>query len=177
MRPGHWIQRSAMDESALRTLGLVLAAVYAAFIVFLYVRQPQTVAEVAGSLTSTIGVYRVDAQAFADGQRFFRSDQFEAARAAFERADPARQDARTQFYVAYSCYREGWGRFYNDDRLFTSGVEAVNRAIAVAPHGRLVVDDPDLQMRSADELKAELEGGLRHEISDLNPAKVLQPRK
>jgi len=164
-------------ESALRALGLVVAAVYAAFIAFLYVRQPQTVAEVAWSLTSTVGVYRIDAQAFADGLRFFRSDQFEAARAAFDRADPAHQDARTQFYVAYSYYRQGWGHLYNDDELFASGVEAVNRAIAAAPQGRLVVDDPDLQMRSADELKAELEGGLRHEISDLNPANILRPRK
>ena len=164
-------------ESALRALGLVVAAVYGAFIAFLYVRQPQTVAEVAGSLTSTVGVYRIDAQAFADGLRFFRSDRFEAARAAFDRADPAHQDARTQFYVAYSYYRQGWGRLYNDDELFASGVEAVNRAIAAAPQGRLVVDDPDLQMRSADELKAELQGGLRHEISDLNPVNVLRPRK
>ena len=161
----------------MRALGLVVAVVYAAFIAFLYVRQPQTVAEVAGSLTATVGVYRIDARAFADGLRFFRSDQFEAARAAFERADPAHQDARTQFYLAYSYYRQGWGHLYNDDELFVSGVDAVHRAIAVAPHGRLVVDDPDLQMRSADELKAELLGGLRHEISDLNPANVLQPRK
>jgi hypothetical protein len=166
-----------MGESALRALGLAVAAVYAAFIVFLYVRQPQTVAEVAGSMTAAAGVYRIDAQAFADGLRFFRRDEFEAARAAFERADPAHQDARTQFYIAYSYYRQGWGHLYDDDELFASGVAAVNRALAVAPQGRLVVDDPDLQMRSADELKAELEGGLRHDVSDLNPANVFRPRK
>ena len=166
-----------MSESARRALGLAAAAVYAAFIFFLYIRQPQTVAEVAGSLTSTVGVYQIDTQAFADGLRFFRGDQFEPARAAFERADPAHQDARTQFYLAYSYYRQGWGHLYNDSELFASGLDAVNRAIAVAPHGRLVVEDPDLQMRSADELKAELQGGLRHDISDLNPANVLRPRK
>ena len=160
-----------------RTLGLVLAAAYALFIVWLYVRQPQTVAEMTGALTATVGAYRIDDQAFADGLRFFRGDQFDAARLAFDRADPAHQDARTQFYIAYSYYRQGWGRLYNDDALFTRGLEAVDRAIAVAPQGRVAVDDPDLQMRSADELKAELQAGLRRDASDLNPLKVFRQRK
>ena len=166
-----------MREVLVRAAGLLFAAAYAAFIVSVYARQPRTVQQLAGGVAASVGAYRVDPVNFQEGLRFFRNDQFLEARAAFERADPARQDARTQFYVAYSCYRQGWGRFYNDDRLFASGVEAVKRAIAVAPNGRLVVEDPDLQMRSADELKAELEGGLRHEISDLNPANVLRPRK
>jgi hypothetical protein len=32
-------------------------------------------------------------------------------------------------------------------------------------------------MRSAEELKAELERGLRREVSDLNPMRVFEPRK
>jgi hypothetical protein len=40
-----------------------------------------------------------------------------------------------------------------------------------------VVDDPDLQMRSADELRAELEAGLERDASDFNPLRVLRPRK
>ena len=107
----------------------------------------------------------------------FRGDQFDAARLAFDRADPAHQDARTQFYIAYSYYRQGWGRVYNDDALFARGLEAVDRAIAVAPQGRVAVDDPDLQLRSADELKAELQAGLRRDASDLNPLKVFRQRK
>ena len=94
-----------------------------------------------------------------------------------EPADPAQQDPRTQFYVAYSFYRQGWGRLYQDDALFAQGLEAVNRAIARAPGGRIVVDDADLQMRSGDELKAELEGGLRRDASDFNPARLLRSRK
>ena len=166
-----------MREPTVRTLGLALAAAYAVFIAWLYVRQPQTVAEVAGAMTASIGAYRIDDVAFADGLRLFRGEQFEAARLAFDRADRAHQDPRTQFYIAYSCYRQGWGRVYNDDALFQQGLEAVDRAIAVAPNGRIVVDDPDLQMRSADELKAELVAGIRRDASDLNPLKVFRQRK
>jgi len=166
-----------MRDSTARTLGLVLAAAYAIFIVWLYIRQPQTVAEMTGALSATVGAYRVDDRSFADGLRFFRAEQFEAARLAFDRADPAHQDARTQFYIAYSYYRQGWGRLYSDDALFTHGLEAIDRAIAVAPQGRIAVDDPDLLMRSADELKAELQAGLRRDASDLNPLKVFRQRK
>src|SRR6185295_10805327 len=139
----------SMRESTARMLGLAAAIAYAIFIVWVYVQQPQTVAEMTGALTATIGAYQIDKQAFDDGLRFFRSDQFDAARLAFERADPARQDPRTQFYIAYSYYRQGWGRVYNDEAQFTRGLEAINRGIAIADRGRIVVDDPDLQMRSA----------------------------
>jgi hypothetical protein len=166
-----------MRESAARSLGLALAAAYASFIVGLYVRQPQTVAEMTGALTASVGAYRIDDRAFADGLRFFRGDQFDAARLAFDRADPAHQDSRTQFYIAYSFYRQGWGRVYNDDALFARGLDAVDRAVAAAPGGRIVVDDPDLQLRSADELKAELQAGRRRELADLNPLKVFRRRK
>ena len=96
---------------------------------------------------------------------------------AFARADPAVRDARTQFYIAYSYYRQGWGRLYHDDALFAEGLEAVDRAIALAPNGRLVVDDPDLQLRTGEELKAELEAGQRRDASDLDPMRVFRERK
>lgn len=166
-----------MREGIVRALGLTAAICYAAFIVWVYVRQPQTAAEVTGGLSASVGAYRIDRQAFEDGLEFFRRDEFPAAQAAFARADPARQDALTQFYIAYTCYRQGWGRLYHDDELFARGLEAVNRAIALAPGGRLVVEDVDLQMQSADELKAELEAGLRREASDLNPLQGFRRRK
>ncbi len=166
-----------MGETATRTLGIACTLVYAALIGWLYARQPQTVAQVTGGLSSVVGAYHIDQQAFDDGRAFFRRDQFVEARAAFARADPAVRDARTQFYIAYSFYRQGWGRFYEDDALFHDGVEAVDRAIALAPDGRLVVDDPDLRMHNADELKAALEAGLRVDASDFSPARVLRERK
>jgi tetratricopeptide (TPR) repeat protein len=127
-----------------------------------------------------VGAYRIDQQAFDDGLQFFRNEQFVEARAAFERADPARRDALTRFYIAYAFYRQGWGRIYSDDALFTQGLEAVDRAIALAPDGRLVLDGvahPGLGLRSADELRAELQSGLTRDSSDLNPMRVFRERK
>ena len=156
---------------------MAIALVYATAIAWTYVHQPQTVSQVTGGLAATVGAYRIDAAAFEDGLAFFRKDQFVEARAAWGRADPAEQDARTQFYIAYSCYRQGWGRMYHDDRLYREGLAAIDRAIALAPSGRLVVDDPTLGMHSADEVKVELEAGLRREPSDLNPMRLFGTRK
>ena len=166
-----------MGESTTRALGLGVTVTYAALIGWLYVRQPQTLTQVTGGLSAVVGAYRVDDQALADGVRFFNADRFVEARLAFDRADPAVRDARTQFYIAYSYYREGWGRLYNDDRLYAEGLAAIDRAIALAPSGRLVVDDPSLGMHSADEVKAELEAGLRREASDFNPMRLFGVRK
>ena len=164
-------------ERVTRLGGLGFTIAYAALIGWLFARQPQTVAQITGGLAATIGVYSIDQQAFDDGVRFFRSDRFVEARLAFARADPAIRDARTQFYIAYSFYRQGWGRLYHDDVLYTDGVAAIDRAIALAPGGRLVIDDDTLQMRTGDELKAELEAGLRREASDFNPLRVFKERK
>ena len=161
----------------MRVLGLLFATTYAALIVWLYAAQPQTMAEVTGGLTSQVGAYRIDDQAFADGLTFFRRDGFVEARAAFARADPAERDARTQFYIAYSFYRQGWGRIYDDNTLFAQGLEVVDTAIALAPDHRVVVDDADLGIHSADELRAELQRGLTRDVSDLNPLKVFRARK
>ena len=166
-----------MRDSVVRAGGLAGTLLYASAIVWMYMAQPQTVAEVTGGLTSTVGAYRIDQQAFDDGLAFFKGDQFAEARAALTRADPASRDALTQFYIGYSYYREGWGRVYNDDALFKSGLQAVDRAIALAPNHRLVVDDPDIGIHTADELRAELQRGLTHDISDFNPLKLVRPRR
>jgi tetratricopeptide (TPR) repeat protein len=160
-----------------RALGLAFTCAYAALIVWLYAAQPQNLPEMTGGLAAQIGVYQINQQAFDDGLSFFRKDQFEEARAAFARADPAKRDPRTQFYIAYSYYRQGWGRLYNDDQLFKSGLETVDLAISLAPDGRLVVEDENLKMKSADELRAELQRGITREASDLNPLRVFDSRK
>jgi tetratricopeptide (TPR) repeat protein len=160
-----------------RSVGFVVAITYAAFIVWLYAAQPQTIAEVTGGLAAGVGAYRVDDQAMQDGLTFFRREAFAEARAAFDRADPAHRDPRIQFYVAYSYYREGWGRVYSDDALYAKGIEAVDRAIAAAPDHRVVIDDPTLGMHTADELKAELTRGVTREPSDFNPVKVFRRRR
>ena len=166
-----------MNESLVRGTGLVASLAYAAIAIWLYTTQPQTAAQVSGGLAAIVGAYHVDKQAFDDGLRFFRSDQFVEARSAFARSDHEARDATTQFYVAYSYYREGWGRVYNDDALFAKGIEAVDKAIAAAPGGRLVVEDKNLQMHSADELRAELQRGVTREAADYNPLKIFRSRK
>lgn len=167
----------AVREQIVRGAGLVVAIAYACVIAWTYVSQPETIAQATGGLAAGVGVYRIDDQAFADGMAFFKRDQFIEARAAFARADPAERDARTQFYIAYSYYRQGWGRLYNDDALFREGLKRVDMAIALAPAGRVVVEDPELQLRSADELRAELDAGLRRDASDFNPLRVMRKRK
>jgi hypothetical protein len=161
-----------MRPSIVRAAGLGGTLLYAALIAWLYATQPQTVAEVTGGLTATIGAYRID-----DGLGYFRNDQFVESRAALTRADPAQRDARTQFYIAYTYYRQGWGRIYSDDALFKEGLQAVDRAIALAPGERLVVDDPQLGIDTADELRAELQRGLTRDASDLNPMRLFRPRR
>jgi hypothetical protein len=164
-------------ERIVRAGGLLAAVLYACAIVWTYARQPENVAQLTGGLAAGVGAYRIDDRAFADGLAFFRKDQFVEARAAFLRADPAERDARTQFYLAYTFYRQGWGRLYSDDTLFAQGLLRVDKAIALAPGGRLVIDDPELKMHSADELRAELEAGVKRDLSDLNPLRVLRERK
>jgi hypothetical protein len=166
-----------MGEPFTRAAGLAIAVIYAGVIIWLLGAQPRSVAEAVGGVSASFGAYSIDEQAFDDGLTFFRNDQFVEARAAFARADPALRDARTQFYIAYSFYRQGWHRTHRDDALYATGIEAIDRAIALAPGGRLVVDDDNLQMRSADEVKAELHAGLTRDASDFNPLRVLESRK
>jgi hypothetical protein len=166
-----------VSEPVARVAGLVLVLGYAGFIGWLFAAQPRNMAEAVGGVSASLGTYTIDAQAFADGLAFFRKDQFVEARAAFARADPAVRDARTQFYVAYSFYRQGWRRTHSDDALFKTGLETIDRAIALAPNQRLVVQDPDLLMHSADELKAEFQEGLTQDASDFNPMRLLRQRK
>ena len=166
-----------MSETVVRATGAAVTIAYAGLIGWLAASQPQSFAEVTGGLAATVGAYEVDAVSFEEGRQMFLRDEFDAARSAWSRADPAGRDARTQFYVAYSYYRQGWGRLSHDDALYAAGLEALNRAIAAAPAGRIVVSDPELQIHSGDELGAELRAGRRRDWSDLNPLRVFGSRK
>jgi hypothetical protein len=172
-----WHDEDAVADTTIRTLGLGVVVAYASLIGWAYARQPHTLAQVTGGLSAVVGAYAVDEQAFADGLRFFNNDQFVEARLAFARADPAVRDARTQFYIAYSYYRQGWGRAFHDDDLYREGLAAIDRAVELAPAGRLVVDDPTLGMHTPEEVKAELEAGIRVDASDFNPSRLFRARK
>ena len=166
-----------MQSRLIQIAGLVLTITYAVFIAWIYAVEPRTFQEVATNAQVAAGTYQVNQDEFNSGLDLFRREQFRAARNEWQRADPAQKDPRTQFYIAYSFYREGWGRLYHDQQLFKQGLEAVNRAISLSSASPLMVDDPNLQMHSAAELKAELEQGTERSWSDVNPLKVLRTRK
>ena len=166
-----------MQSKIIQILGLGFTVAYAALIVWIYATEPRTFKEVTISADVAAGTYEINQENFNSALNLFRREQFRAAREEWQRADPAQRDARTQFYIAYSFYREGWGRVYFDQELFKQGVEAVNRAIALSSTSPLTIDDPDLQIHAPAELKVELEQGLERSWSDVNPLKVLRTRK
>ena len=166
-----------MQARIIQVAGFVLTTSYAVFIVWLYATEPRSLKEVTTSAEVAAGAYQVNQEKFNAALDLFRREQFRAARVEWQVADPAQVDARTQFYIAYSFYREGWGRVYFDQQLFKQGLEAVNRAITLAASTSLTVDDSNLQMHTPAELKAELEQGTEQSWGDVNPLKVLRTRK
>lgn len=164
-------------DSVIRAVGFGGAMLYAFGIAWVLLTQPRTVASVTGGLAASVGLYRIDQMAFEEGLRQFRGDRFVEARLAFVRANPAARDATTQFYVAYSFYRQGWGRVYNDDELFGQAQAALDRADAAAPEGRVVVQDRTLGLKTSDELRAELQRGLTREAADFNPLRIFRNRQ
>ena len=165
-----------MQPRWIQFIGLALSAIYAAAIIWIYATEPRSFREVATGAQVATGTYQVDQEKFNAALTLFRREQFRAARDEWQRADSAQNDPKTQFYVAYAFYREGWGRVYNDQELFKQGLEAVNRAIALSA-APLTVADENLQLHTAAELKAELEQGMERNWGDVNPLKVLRTRK
>lgn len=167
-----------MQHKLIQTTGIVATLLYAVFIIWVYATEPRTLREVATSAQVAAGTYEIDAAKFEAGRELFRQEKYTAAREAWTQADPAEKDARTQFYVAYAFYREGWGRVYNNDALFKQGLEAISRAINSAGNdATFTIDDTNLQLHTPAELKAELEAGTTRSWSDLNPLKILRERK
>ena len=175
-----------MKEKHIQILGLILTVIYGFFVAWLYWAEPKNLEDVSTKAKETIentttkgqiiiGTYEVDAEKFNDGLKAFRADNFIAARQFFENADPERRDAKTQFYIAYSFYRQGFGKLYNDDELFKKGLEQTNRVITLDKNFKS--DDADLQMKTPAELKNEFEEGLRLTADDFNPFKLTRTRK
>ncbi len=164
-----------MKEKYIQIIGIGLTVAGFTLITFLYWTEPRSFAEVATKGQVATGTYSIDRAELERGIASFNADQFDAARSAFERADPERRDANTQYYVAYSYYRQGWGRLYNDDAQFKLGLEAVNRVIGLDPNFRTT--DQSLVMKTPFELKNELDEGLKLTVSDLNPFKLTRERK
>ncbi|HJR07403.1 MAG TPA: hypothetical protein VJ842_09115 [Pyrinomonadaceae bacterium] len=166
-----------MQPNLIKSAGIAWTLLYAAFIIWVYANEPRSLSEVTTQASVAAGTYAIDDARFHAAHELFRREQYAAARDEWMRADPAMRDARTQFYIAYAFYREGWGRVYNDDALFKQGLDAVNRAISLSPDGALAVEDAELKIHSAAELKAELQQGTKSSLGDLNPLKIVRERK
>ncbi|HEX8457223.1 MAG TPA: hypothetical protein VF656_08000 [Pyrinomonadaceae bacterium] len=167
-----------MRPNLIKSAGILWTLLYAAFVVWIYATAPRTFNEVTTGASVAAGTYAIDEARFRTAHELFRREQYRAARDEWARADPAMRDARTQFYIAYAFYREGWGRVYNDDALFKQGLQAVERAIQLSPAGdALAADDTDLQIKTAAELKVELQQGTESSLGDLNPLKIVRERK
>jgi hypothetical protein len=175
-----------MNEKYIQIIGSLITAAYGVFVVFLYAAEPRSIEEISTKARSAfdsaaakgsvaIGTYGVDAEKFNAGLAAFRADNFVSARDLFERADPERRDTRTQYYIAYSYYRQGWGRVSSDDALFAQALGSLARVTMLDPDFRS--DDPDLKLDTPAELRAELEEGLRMTIDDFNPLRVFRERK
>jgi len=175
-----------MNEKHIQTLGIALAAFYAISIAWLYWVEPKSLEEVPSKAQTTIenvttktqvaiGTYEIDQAKFSEGLIAFRQDNFIVARDNFQKADTEKRDARTQFYIAYSFYRQGFGRVSNDDALFKQGLEQINRVIELDRNFKS--DDANLQLKTPVELRNEFEEGLKVTASDFNPLKVLRERK
>jgi len=101
-----------MQTRFIQILGFLLTLSYAVFIVWIYATEPRNLKEVTTSAEVAAGTYQINQEKFNTALDLFRREQFRAARDEWQRADPAQGDARTQFYIAYAFYREGWGRVY-----------------------------------------------------------------
>jgi hypothetical protein len=170
----------------IQILGTVIAVLYGLFIVFLYAAEPRSLEEIPSKAISAVestvnkgqiitGTYEIDQARFGEGMAAFRSDNFVLARDRFERADPEKRDANTRFYIAYSYYRQGWGRVTNDDELFKFGLEALQNVPQLDRD--FASKDPDLKLKTVAELKNEFEEGLKVTADDFNPFKLVRERK
>ena len=175
-----------MNEKYIQISGITLTILFGMFIAWLYWTQPKTIKEVPLKAQTTIEnvttatqvitkTYEVDAEKFAEGLLAFREDNFVSARDYFERADPENLDAKTQFYIAYSFYRQGWGRVSSDDELFKKGLDQTEKVIILDKDFK--TDDADLKLQTPAELKNEFEEGLRVTAEDFNPFKLVRERK
>lgn len=175
-----------MNEKQIQITGIFLAAVYTVLIAWLYWVEPKSLGDVPAKAQTTIenvttktqiaiGTYEVEQAKYNQGLAAFRQDNFLVARDNLERADPEKRDAKTQFYIAYSFYRQGFGKISNDDALFKQGLEQINRVTALDKNFKS--DDANLQLKTPIELKNELEEGLKVTASDFNPLKVFRERK
>ena len=123
------------------------------------------------------GTYEVDRARFDAARELFLREQY-ARRP--RRMGARRPRAPRRAHAVLRRIRllpAGLGPRLQRRALFRQGLETVNRAIALAPDAPLNVEDAELKIHSAAELKAELENGLERTADDFNPLKLFRERK
>ncbi|MGH9946659.1 MAG: hypothetical protein ACRD6X_05610 [Pyrinomonadaceae bacterium] len=176
-----------MKQKHIQILGVVLSAIFAIFIVFLYATEPRSIGELSEKASKTAsdvltksqvvtGTYQVDAEKFAKGIELFRAEDFPGSRTFLLAADPEKRDGKVQFYIAYSFYRQGWGRFASDDELFGQGLEYARHADTLLDSG-YISDDDDLKLKTPAALINVMEEGTKTTAYDFNPMRILRERK
>jgi isopenicillin N synthase-like dioxygenase len=161
-----------MKEKHIHIFSIFLIPVFGSFIIWLYVSEPKTLVEVATKATVTVGTYEVNKVKFDEGLSQFRNENYAVARDFFNQADTEKRDDKTQFYIAYSFYRQGFGKVYSDNNLYKQSLEITNKI-----NRNFKSDDANLQLKTPAELKNELEEGLKVTADDFNPLKVLREKK
>jgi tetratricopeptide (TPR) repeat protein len=164
-----------MNEKTIQVISVSLTLIFGGLIVWVYAKQPQNFQEIVSKAAVSTGAYGIDDAEFKRGLELFRQDNFSGARESFAKADPEKRDAKAQFYAAYSFYRQGFGKVYDDDSLFKQGMEGIDRVIALNPDLR--IDDENLKMKNPQEVKAELKKGLEVTMEDFDPRKLTRERK
>ena len=83
--------------------------------------------------------------------------------------------ARSTTSPTPSCAKAG-AASTADDALYRQAEVALQRAQAATSDGVVRVDDPDLTLKTSDEMAEALARGLRRDASDLNPLSMLEKR-
>ncbi len=161
-----------MNQRTIQIFSIILTIVFTTVIVWLYLAEPKTIAEVATKSAVTVGTYEIDKGKFEEGLKLFRAENYVASRDFFVKADSEKRDSKTQFYISYSFYRQGFGKVYSDDKLLKQGLENLKFVDL-----NYKSDDADLKLQTPSELKNEFQQGIEKTIDDLNPLKVLRERK
>jgi hypothetical protein len=156
-------------KQVIKLTGLILSILYAVIILWFYVRQPRSFAEITTQAAVDINVYSIKQENFDEAIREFNRGHFEVAIEQFKLADTAQRDAPTQFYIAYSYYLLGRGKFADDDDLFRLGLAAIERCLASAPNHIFEIDRQDLEIKNAGQLQARFQEGLQITPADFNP--------
>jgi len=156
-------------KAAVQISGLVITVLYASIIGWIYVRRPQSLAELKTQASVQANLYHISQENFDAAIKEFDAGDYNSAIGQFKLADPAEKDPSSQYYIAYSYYLLGRGRIFNDEDMFKRAIDAVNRCLDNAPNHIFETDRADLEIRNADTLRQKLVEGLKHTMPSLNP--------